>query len=38
MTLAAAYNMELELDSEGDDADELLHSLESLILDGFSEE
>jgi phosphocarrier protein len=37
MTLAAAFNMKLELDSEGEDADELLTSLENLILDGFSE-
>ena len=38
MTLAAAQGHELELRSEGDDAEEMLRSLEDLIKSGFHEE
>ena len=37
MTLAAGCGTELELVSEGEDAEELLNSLEALISAGFDE-
>jgi phosphocarrier protein len=38
MTLAAAKGNELELESEGEDAEEMLRSLEDLIKAGFHED
>jgi len=38
MTLAGAKGSELELDSDGEDAEEMLRSLEDLIKAGFHEE
>jgi phosphotransferase system HPr (HPr) family protein len=37
MTLAAGFGSELELISEGQDSEQLLESLEKLVLDGFDE-